>query len=52
MFTKFDKAIPGILITLILGGLGMMGITETMTVGTAIPLIVASIATYFVRNKA
>lgn len=51
MFSKFDKAIAPIIITVIMGILGFAGISETMTVGEAIPMIVAAIAVYFVPNK-
>jgi len=51
--TRFDKAIAPIVVTAILGGLSLVGITEGMTVGEAVTYGVSTaLAVFLVPNKA
>jgi len=50
MLTSFDKALVPAIVLLVLGGLGYMGITEGMTVGDAVTLLVSSGLVWLVPN--
>ena len=51
MFTKIDKALAPVVVAVIFALLGTVGISESMSIGEAVPLLVAAVATYFVPNK-
>lgn len=55
MFTNFDKAIAAALTPVVLALLGGAGVSESMTVGEAVPVLilagVGALAVYFIPNK-
>ena len=51
MFTSIDKALVPAIVMLVLGGLGMMGITETMSVGEALTMLVSAGLVWVIPNK-
>lgn len=51
MFTALDKAFVAPLVALVLAVLGHFGVTDGMTIGTFVTMLVTGVLVFFVPNK-